>query len=102
MFLSNDTSGLFVTHLTTAMQCWNKAIQTIGIKLTDDRNRSIDLNGLHFQISLMITLVDKVDIVPELTKYTRRKNELYLQDKLSQEQSKPKKKTKRKSRRKKK
>ena len=53
-------------------------IQTIGIKLTDDRNRAIDLNGLHFQLSLLITLVDKLDVVPELTKYTRRKNELHL------------------------
>jgi hypothetical protein len=34
-------------------------IQTIGIKLTDDRNRSIDLNGLHFQLSLKIAYIHK-------------------------------------------
>jgi len=79
-----------------------QAIQTIGIKLTDDRNRSIDLNGLHFQISLMITLVDKVDIVPELTKYTRRKNELYLHNQMVEQQQKQKQKqpTKKKKKRK--
>ena len=35
------------------------AIQTIGIKLTDDRNRAIDLNGLHFQISLKVAYIHK-------------------------------------------
>lgn len=34
-------------------------IQTIGIKLTDDRNRAIDLNGLHFQLSLKISYIHK-------------------------------------------
>lgn len=38
-------------------------IQTIGIKLTDDRNRSIDLNGLHFQLSLKISYILKEDLV---------------------------------------
>ena len=52
-------------------------IQTIGVKLTDDRNRAIDLNGLHWQMSLLITLVDKQSVIPELTKYTRRKNEIH-------------------------
>tara|TARA_R110000744_G_scaffold164103_1_gene281196 strand:- start:741 stop:1667 length:927 start_codon:yes stop_codon:yes gene_type:complete len=35
------------------------AVQTIGIKLTDDRNRAIDLNGLHFQLSLKIAYIHK-------------------------------------------
>jgi len=34
-------------------------IQTIGIKLTDDRNRAIDLNGLHWQMSLKISYIHK-------------------------------------------
>jgi hypothetical protein len=34
-------------------------IQTIGIKLTDDRNRSIDLNGLHWQMSMKISYIHK-------------------------------------------
>ena len=38
------------------------AIQTIGIKLTDDRNRAIDLNGLHFQMSLKIAYIHKEDL----------------------------------------
>jgi hypothetical protein len=34
-------------------------IQTIGIKLTDDRNRAVDLNGLHWQMSLKIAYIHK-------------------------------------------
>ena len=34
-------------------------INTIGIRLTDDRNRSIDLNGHHFQLSLKIAYIHK-------------------------------------------
>lgn len=34
-------------------------IHTIGVKLTDDRNRAIDLNGLHWQISLKIAYIHK-------------------------------------------
>jgi len=34
-------------------------INTIGIRLTDDRNREINLNGLHFQISLKIAYIHK-------------------------------------------
>ena len=34
-------------------------INTIGIRLTDDRNREIDLNGLHFQLSLKIAYIHK-------------------------------------------
>jgi hypothetical protein len=70
-----------------------QTIQTIGIKLTDDRNRTIDLNGLNFQVSIMITLVDKVRTAPELTRITRRKNELFLaQQRLKTNKQKSKKK----------
>lgn len=34
-------------------------IQTIGIRLTDDKHRSINLNGLHFQLSLKISFIHK-------------------------------------------
>lgn len=34
-------------------------IQSIGIRLTDDRHRTINLNGLHFQISLVIYYIYK-------------------------------------------
>jgi len=37
-------------------------IQTIGVKLTDDRNRAIDLNGLHWQMSLKISYIHKEDL----------------------------------------
>ena len=54
------------------------SIQTIGVKLTDDNNRSIDLNGLHWQMSLLITLIDRPPFTPELTKFTRRLNEIHF------------------------
>lgn len=44
-------------------------IQNIGIRLTDDKHRSIDLNGLHFQISLVISFIYK-----EVSKIERGKN----------------------------
>ena len=34
-------------------------INTIGIRLTDDRNRSIDLNGHHFQMSMKLSYIHK-------------------------------------------
>ena len=34
-------------------------VNTIGIRLTDDRNRSIDLNGHHFQLSIKISYIHK-------------------------------------------
>tara|TARA_R110000787_G_scaffold175689_3_gene288083 strand:+ start:2368 stop:3249 length:882 start_codon:yes stop_codon:yes gene_type:complete len=39
-------------------------IQTIGIRLTDDKHRSIDLNGLHFQLSLKIAYIHKETLKP--------------------------------------
>ena len=47
-------------------------IQNIGIRLTDDKHRSIDLNGLNFQISLVISFIYKERAKIELTKNTRR------------------------------
>jgi hypothetical protein len=67
-----------------------QSIQTIGIKLTDDRNRTIDLNGLNFQVSIMITLVDKVSNAPELTRITRRKQEMFLANQMHKTASKKK------------
>ena len=37
-------------------------INTIGIRLTDDRNRSIDLNGHHFQMSIKVSYIHKEKI----------------------------------------
>jgi hypothetical protein len=39
-------------------------IQTIGIRLTDDRHRSINLNGLHFQLSLKVSFIHKEILRP--------------------------------------
>ena len=47
-------------------------IQTLGIRLTDDRHRSIDLNGLHFQISLVLSFIYKEPIRVERNKFNRR------------------------------
>lgn len=35
------------------------SIQSLGIKLTDDANNTIDLNGLHFQISILVSFVKR-------------------------------------------
>ena len=85
------------------------SIQTIGVKLTDDNNRSIDLNGLHWQMSLLISLVDRPTQTPELTKFTRRLNEIHynnnqklLQDEVAQRQKRAPTKSKRKKKHKKK
>jgi hypothetical protein len=51
------------------------SIQSIGCKLTDDQNRTIDLNGLHWQVSLLISFIPKQPRVQELTRITRRINE---------------------------
>ena len=49
-----------------------KSIQSIGIKLTDDTNRAIDLNGGHFQVSLQIDYVYRKEPIMELTRVSRR------------------------------
>ena len=47
-----------------------KEVDTIGIKLTDDRNRAIDLNGLNFQLGILIQFVPKGN--PLLTNPSRQ------------------------------
>jgi len=53
------------------------SVQTIGIRLTDDRNRSIDLNGLHWQMSLKIAYIHKESLRPPPL---RRPKELPLRE----------------------
>jgi len=36
-----------------------KEVDTVGIKLTDDRNNAIDLNGLNFQLGILIQFLPK-------------------------------------------
>ena len=57
------------THRATAGL---RTIQSIGIKLTDDSNRAIDLNGLHWQISILISFKPVPPHVHPLTRVTRR------------------------------
>ena len=79
------------------------AIQSIGVKLTDDNNRSIDLNGLHWQMSLLVTLIDRPIVTPQLTKFTRRLGEIQYanhQQLLAQQSRKIKRKPKKRKRKK--
>ena len=41
------------------------AIDNIGIKLTDDRNRALDLNGLDWQVALLISFVENKPLQEE-------------------------------------
>ena len=61
------------THHATASL---RVIQSIGIKLTDDANRAIDLNGLHFQISLLISFKPLPERVMPVTRESRRQPQL--------------------------
>ena len=54
-------------------------IQTIGIRLTDDKHRSIDLNGLHFQLSLKIAYIHKETLKPLQPR--RYKEDIKIDDK---------------------
>ena len=47
-------------------------IKHIGVKLTDDKNRPIDLNGLNFQISIQIDFVPRLTSLKGLTRAQRR------------------------------
>ena len=64
-----------------------KSIQSIGIKLTDDTNRALDLNGGHWQVSLQIDYVYRKEPIMELTRVSRRIMEI-SQQKLMEEQTK--------------
>ena len=35
------------------------SIDVLGVRLTDDKDRTIDLNGLDFQLAILIQFVDK-------------------------------------------
>ena len=47
-------------------------IGSIRIRLTDERNRLVNLNGLNFNLSIMFDFVYKMDMRPNLTKFSRR------------------------------
>lgn len=62
----NTNAGGIIFHTPTNTKHKSRvslhSIQSVGVKITDDRNRTIDLNGLHFQISFLI------DFIPKKTK----------------------------------
>ena len=63
-----------------------KSIQSIGLKLTDDTNRALDLNGGHWQVSLQIDYVFRKSPIMELTRVSRRIMEI-SQQKIREEES---------------
>ena len=64
-------------------------IQTIGVKLTDDRNRAIDLNGLHWQMSFKISYIHKETLrEPPPRRYRPQNEELKIKSRTKQRQKK--------------
>ena len=51
---------------------YHKNISSIQIRLTDDRNRLLDLNGLHFQIAVQFDFDYLQNIIPPLNAEQRR------------------------------
>lgn len=47
-------------------------VQTLGIKLTDDKNQTIDLHSLHFQMSILLSFVHKENVRKLPTRTERR------------------------------
>jgi hypothetical protein len=52
-------------------------IGTLTIRLTDERNRILDLNGLHFQLGIQIDFIRKIQPIQLETKESRRIVEEY-------------------------
>jgi len=65
-------------------------IKTIRIRLTDDRNRLINLNGLNFSLTILFDFVYKKSKIQPLNKITRRVQEIALQEKIDKEKEKNK------------
>ena len=59
----------------------SQIIKNIRIRLTDDRNRLIDLNGLNFSLTILIDFAYKKEKIQPLNKETRRIRELHLEHK---------------------
>tara|TARA_R110002110_G_scaffold28908_9_gene104106 strand:+ start:2594 stop:3706 length:1113 start_codon:yes stop_codon:yes gene_type:complete len=52
-------------------------IGTLTIRLTDERNRILDLNGLHFQLGIQIDFIEKVKPLQDISADERRIAEQY-------------------------
>jgi hypothetical protein len=68
----------------------NQLIKTIRIRLTDDRNRLINLNGLNFTLTILFDFVYRKSQIQPLNKISRRIQEKALQEKIDQEKEKNK------------
>ena len=71
-----------------------KAITTVSIRLTDQQNRTINLNGLNFDISLKLEFTELEDIKPQKTlrnQLAEAKEEQDEKLKLQEEENKKKK-----------
>lgn len=56
-----------------------REVKNIHIRLTDERNRLINLNGNNFTCSIQFDFIYKKQKIPELTKFTRRKVENFIE-----------------------
>tara|TARA_R100000734_G_C3310530_1_gene101310 strand:+ start:116 stop:1090 length:975 start_codon:yes stop_codon:yes gene_type:complete len=65
-------------------------IKTLRIRLTDDRNRLINLNGLNFSLTIMFDFAYKKQQEQPLTKISRRVQEIVLQEKIDKDKEKNK------------
>ena len=52
-------------------------IGTLTIRLTDERNRILDLNGLHFQLGIQIDFIHKIEPKRDINAEERRISESY-------------------------
>jgi len=55
-------------------------IGILTIRLTDERNRILDLNGIHFQLGIQIDFIQKIEPIPLETKESRRIVENYQEE----------------------
>ena len=53
-------------------------INILTIRITDEKNRNLNLNGLNCNLSIMIDIVNKTDFIK---KDNRRTQEIYLENK---------------------
>ena len=79
---------------THKLQISMPVIKMIGVKLTDDKNRLIDLNGLNWQLSIQIDFVPRLQTLQGITRNQRRDGEKMFKESQARLQNKIKEKTK--------
>ena len=69
-------------------------IKMVGVKLTDDKNRLMDLNGLNWQLSIQIDFVPRLQTLQGITRSQRRDGEqIFKESQMRLQQTKIKKKS---------